>query len=212
MINICNNTFLIDIVFWTEALDSISIVDYTDGMFLRQVLLTFSWGIVIRGPACRFRLIDIHEMSHPSVVRTPRTNRDWRSPLCRHHNRIPWRALRRYIMVFKKWFDLSEVCGTNELQFVSSWFVLISIKMGRIEKEQFLRKLTHLTLDIVEQGRRQSSRQPDFIRTRYFSPSISFRTLRMSGVIFAWFPLLKNLKISYTFPSLELRHPQEYQK
>ena len=50
---------LINIVFRTEALDSISIVYDTDGMFLIEVLQTFSWEIIIRCPACRFRLIDI---------------------------------------------------------------------------------------------------------------------------------------------------------
>ena len=47
------------LIFWTEALDSMSIVYDTDWMFLIQVLQTFSWEIIIRCPACRFRLIDI---------------------------------------------------------------------------------------------------------------------------------------------------------
>ena len=91
VINRCYNMLLFDIVFLAEDVDGILIVN-TDGMFpIIQVLQTFSWWIVIRCPACRFRLIDIHGMSrivwvrhrlwnslcfwsHPSVVRIPRTS------------------------------------------------------------------------------------------------------------------------------------------
>ena len=108
-INICNNMLLINILFWTEALDDISIF-YTDGMFLMQVLQTFSREIVIRCPACRSRLKDIHEMSpivwvwyrlrnsfclwsHPSIVRTPRTEIGGLLFARMHHHRISLRAL-----------------------------------------------------------------------------------------------------------------------
>ena len=57
------------------------------------------------------------------------------------------------VMVFHKRFDLSEVSCTREFQFVSSWFTPLSIKMSRIEKEQFLRRLTHFNLNVVFKNR-----------------------------------------------------------
>ena len=110
-INICNNRLLINIVLWTEALDGISIVYDTDGMFLMQVLQTFSREIVIRCLACWFRLKDIHEMSpivwiwyrlpnsfclwsHPSIVRAPRTEIGGLLFAGMRHERISLRAFR----------------------------------------------------------------------------------------------------------------------
>ena len=56
-------------------------------------------------------------------------------------------------MVFNKRFDLSEVCCTREFQFLSSWSTPLSIKMSRIEKKQFIRRLTHFTLNVVLKNR-----------------------------------------------------------
>ena len=141
----------INIVFWTEALDGISIVYDTDRIVPHASPSNiFSGLIVIRCPACRFRLKDIHEMSpivwvwyrlrnsfclwfQPSIVRTPRTEIGSLLFARMHHDR----------------FDLSEVSCTREFQFVTSWFTPLSIKMSRIEKEQFIRRLTHFTLNVV---------------------------------------------------------------
>ena len=57
------------------------------------------------------------------------------------------------VMVFHKRFDLSEVSCTREFQFVSFWFTPLSIKMSRIEKEQFLRRLTYFNLNVVFKNR-----------------------------------------------------------
>ena len=160
---------LINIVFWTEALDGIYIFYDTDGMFLMEVLQTFSREIVIRCPACRFRLKDIREMSpivwvwyrlrnsfclwsYPSIVRTPRTEIGGLLFAGMQHHRISLRVLHGCSGLNKR-FDLSEVSCTREFQFVSSWFTPLSIKMSRIEKEQFPRRLTHCTLNVVFKNR-----------------------------------------------------------
>ena len=173
-----------------------------------QVPQTFSREIVIRCPACRFRLKDIHEMSpivwvwyrlrnsfclwfQPSIVRTPRTEIGSLLFAGMHHDR----------------FDLSEVSCTREFQFVTSWFTPLSIKMSRIEKEQFIRRLTHFTrtgASLILSATWLHT------YTRPFSPSASFRIHYITEVTFSWFPLLKDLQISYTFRTLELHHPQEH--
>ena len=78
-----------------------------------QVLQSFSREIVIRCPACRFRPKDIHEMSpivwvwyrlrdsfclwsHPSFVRTPRTEIGGLLFAGMHHDRISLRALHEW--------------------------------------------------------------------------------------------------------------------
>ena len=153
----------INIVFWTEALDSISIVYDTDGIFLIQVLQHFLRShpvscLTIRSDRHPWKVRDCLGLAQvaefflslvPPIYCKNSKNRDWRSPLSRSITTEFHKELSTDVVVFHKRFDLSEVYCTREFHFVSSWSAPISIKMSRIEKEQFLRRFTHFTLNVV---------------------------------------------------------------
>ena len=107
-------------------------------------------------------------------------NRDWRSALCRH---APRQNFIKSSSRMEQFIRNSSSGGSLTL------LLMLSLRTGASS----ILSATWL-----------------HTYTRYFSPSASFRILYMTEVTFSWFPLLKDLQISYTFRTLELHHPQEH--